>query len=360
MTSAATYPKIRLGGPDGPLVSAIGFGAMSIGAAAYGVTDEKAALETLTRAADLGTTFWDTSDAYGASQRYIGKWFKETGRRKEIFFATKFGTADTTKPVHSPGYWKLNSKPSFVKMKVEEALRECQTDYIDLFYQHRVDPEVPVEVVMEALRPYVENGTIKWIGISEPSIEVLRRAKAVPVVGPKIIAAQMEFSPFCMEIESSGFAAAAKELGVSIIAYSPLGRGMMTGQFTSRDQFEPGDIRHFMPRFSEENFSANLVVVDKFKVVAQKHNVTPGQVTLAWILARHPDFVSIPGTRSVKRLEENAQAVNVKLDEEDLKLLNEAVEVADVKGERFPPAFAHIMNQDCIPLSEWKGEITTA
>ncbi|THH23222.1 hypothetical protein EUX98_g7949 [Antrodiella citrinella] len=349
------YPKIRLGGSDGPEVSAIGFGAMGIGATIYGASNEQETFATLTRAADLGTTFWDTSDAYGASQELIGKWFTATGRRNEIFLATKFGSVDTRHPPGSAEYWTLNSKPSYVRQKVADALKALQTDHIDLFYQHRVDAAVPIEVVLETLRPYIEAGTLKYIGLSEPGVEVMKRARSVPGIGKKVVAVQMEYSPFELNIED-GFAASAKELGISIVAYSPLGRGVMTGQYKSRADFEKEDIRQFMPRFSDENFAANLVVVEKFQSVATKHSATPGQVTLAWILARHPDFVSIPGTKSVARLEENAGAVNVKLDAEDVKLLNEVVDAAETKGERYPTAFAHIFNRDCIPFSEWKGE----
>ncbi|TCD61457.1 hypothetical protein EIP91_008414 [Steccherinum ochraceum] len=356
MPDQSAFPQVQLGGPDGPMVSAIGFGAMSISSTIYGAVDEEHALDTLTRAADLGTTFWDTSDAYGASQETIGKWFAKTGRRKEIFLATKWGSVDTTYTFDNPKFYTVNSMPSYIRSKVEESLKACQTDHIDLYYQHRVDQRVPVEVVMETLRPYVESGAIKWIGFSEASIDVLKRAKSVPGIGNKVIAVQMEYSPFELEIETSGFAEAAKQLGISIVAYSPLGRGVMTGQYRSRADFQESDVRQILPRFSDENFPANLAIVDRFKTIGEKYNATSGQLTLAWMLARHPTWVPIPGTRSVKRLEENARAADIKISEEDLKLLNEVVDAADVKGDRFPPEFAHMFIRDCIPLSEWHGE----
>ncbi|KAH8104011.1 NADP-dependent oxidoreductase domain-containing protein [Cristinia sonorae] len=352
--SPAAYPKVRLGGPNGPEVSAIGFGAMGIGATVYGPADEQAAFDTLTHAADLGVTFWDTSDVYGASEATIGKWFAATGRRKEIFFATKFGSADTTKTPGTMEFYQLNSKPSFIKYKVEETLRTCQTDYIDLYYQHRVDRNVPIEVVMETLKPYVEKGTIKYVGISEVTVELMRRAKSV--LGDKLIAVQMEYSPFELEIEGD-FIAASKELNISVVAYSPLGRGMMSGAYRSRADFEPTDSRLVFPRFSEENFPKNLVIVDKFQEIANKHNATPSQVTLSWVRQRHPGhIIPIPGSRSVKRLEENAASVNVVLTEEDMKELNAVVDAVEVKGDRYPEAYAYIQNRECIPLSEWKGE----
>jgi aryl-alcohol dehydrogenase-like predicted oxidoreductase len=223
--SAKHYPTRQLG-RNGPFVSAIGFGAMGVGAF-YGESDENNTQATLTRAADRGVTFWDTSDYYGTSETSIGSWFSKTGRRSEIFLATKFGGRD-----ERPGGDKSKplSKPSYILHQLQASLKALQTDYIDLYYQHRVDHDVPIEVVMETLRPAVENGTIKYLGLSECSLDTLRRAKAVPGIGEKVIAAQMEFSPFELYLEKTGFAAAAKELGVAIVAYSPLCRGLVSGR----------------------------------------------------------------------------------------------------------------------------------
>ncbi|CCM00124.1 uncharacterized protein FIBRA_02151 [Fibroporia radiculosa] len=351
--SPAAYPTRQLG-RNGPTVSAIGFGAMGIGAF-YGKTDQDEAVRTLTYAADRGVTFWDTSDIYGTSQAVIGKWFAETGRRSDIFLATKFGARDLTPGAASPT--APNSKPSYIKRQLENSLKTLGTDWIDLYYQHRVDPNVPIEVVLETLRPYVDSGKVKYIGLSECSIDVLKRARGVPGVGEKVIACQMEFSPFELDIEKTGFVAAARELGVSIVAYSPLGRGMITGRYKSRAEFDPDDFRQSLPRFSDENFPKNLALVEEFRTVAVKYEATPGQIALAWILAEHPDFVPIPGTRSVALLEENAKAAEIQLAPDDVKELRAAVEEADIQGSRYAEVYlSSIMKHDCIALSEWKGE----
>jgi len=335
-------------GRNGPTVSTIGFGAMGIGAF-YGTTDEGQAFKTLTYAADRGVTFWDTSDIYGISQNMLGNWFKDTGRRKEIFLATKFGARDLNAPATD---WKPNSKPSYIKAQLGASLAALQTDYIDLYYQHRVDPEVPIEVVLETLRPYVEKGTIRWIGLSECSEATLRRARAVKGVGEKVIAAQMEFSPFELGQEKNGFIAAAKELGVAVVAYSPLARGLVTGRFRSKNDFDEGDFRKTLPRFSDENFPKNLIVVDKLQAVADKHKASSTMVTIAWILASHENVVPIPGTRSPDRLEELAKGAELKISADDVKAIREVVENADVAGARYEAE----PQGDCIPLDKWKGE----
>ncbi|CCM06803.1 uncharacterized protein FIBRA_09103 [Fibroporia radiculosa] len=348
----AKYPTRQLG-RNGPTVSAVGYGAMGIGAW-YGKTDEQETMKALTCAADRGLTFWDTADVYGNSEEILGKWFKDTGRRAEIFLATKFGSFDTTPGAENK--YKSNSKPSYIKRQLENSLKELQTEWIDLYYQHRVDSEVPIEVVLETLRPYIESGKIKYLGLSECSIDVLRRARAVPGVGEKIIAVQMEYSPLELGIETSGFVAAARELGVGIVAYCPLGQGVMSGKYKSPKDFAQDDLRLMLPRFSEENFPKVLELVDRFSDVAAKYNATSSQVTLAWILAQHPDFVPIPGTRSVQRLEENAKGGEIQLKDEDVKALGVAIDTVGMRCPRFPEGFIYAWSDSCIPLSEWKGE----
>ncbi|KAG6908320.1 hypothetical protein DXG01_005296 [Tephrocybe rancida] len=342
-----TIPTRRLG-KNGPTVSAIGLGAMGMGAF-YGRSDDKESIETLTYAANRGMTFWDTSDVYGHSENLIGQWFTETGRRSDIFLATKFGARDTESSVFKP-----NSKPSYILKAVQRSLAALKTDYIDLYYQHRVDPDVPIEVVLEALRPFVEKGQIKWIGLSECSIAVLKRARAVKGVGEKVIAAQMEFSPFELYLEKTGFVDAINEAGMALVAYSPLARGMVTGRFKSPADFPDDDFRKDMPRFSEENFPRNLKVVDELQKFADKYHATTGQITLAWILAEHPNFIPIPGIRNATRVEENAHAAEIELAPEDVKAIRAVVEAAEVVGERYQAAF--MPKIECIPLSEWRGE----
>ncbi|KAF8064099.1 NADP-dependent oxidoreductase domain-containing protein [Lyophyllum atratum] len=344
------YIPTRKLGKNGPEVSAIGLGAMGMGAF-YGKSDDEESLQTLTCAADRGMTFWDTADIYGTSEVLLGKWFAQTGRRSEIFLATKFGARDLSEGGDD---LKPNSKPAYIRSQFQKSLEKLQTDYVDLYYQHRVDPKVPIEIVLEALRPFVESGQIKWIGLSEPSIATLRRAKAVQGVGEKVVAAQMEFSPFELYVEKTGFADAINEFGIGIVAYSPLARGLVTGRFSSPADFEESDFRRIDPRFSEENFPKNLKVVEQLQTMCEKYNATSAQIALAWILAEHPNFIPIPGIRNVARLEENARGAEIELSVEDVKAIRAVVESAQVAGERYPVG---LMPQgDCLPLSEWKGE----
>ncbi|THH06235.1 hypothetical protein EW145_g4223 [Phellinidium pouzarii] len=350
-TSPKKIPQRRLG-PNGPLVSAVGLGTMGIGAF-YGQTDDEAAYKALTYAADRGMTFWDCADVYGTTEVTLGKWFADTGRRSEIFLATKFGAWD---PEDTSGAEKAISTPSFIRHALARSLEHLGTDYIDLYFQHRVDPNVPIEVVMEALREPVEKGVIKWIGLSECSGSTLKRARAVKGVGEYIIATQMEFSPFSLHIEKSGFTQAAKSEGVAVVAYSPLGRGLISGRYRSRADFDADDYRLTLPRFSEENFPKNVVLADKLKVIADKYNATPSQVTLAWILAEDENYVPIPGCRTVERVEENARGAELQLSQEDVKAIRALSEAADVQGGRYPPATLDTVEVECIPLEEWKGE----
>ncbi|KIJ44653.1 hypothetical protein M422DRAFT_30310, partial [Sphaerobolus stellatus SS14] len=256
------YPTRQLG-RNGPVVSAIGFGTMGIGAF-YGKTDKEEALKTLTYAADRGVTFWDCADVYGNTEEVLGEWFKTTGRRSEIFLATKFGARDPDTPNNTA----RNSKPSYIRFAVERSLKKLQIDTIDLYYQHRVDPEVPIEVVMQTLGELVNEGKIRYIGLSEASADTLRRAKAVPGVGDKLIAVQNEFGLFTLDVEKGDFMKAVEETGVSVVTYSPLNRGMASGRYRSRADFDKDDLRLILPRFSEENFPKSLAVVDKLQAIA--------------------------------------------------------------------------------------------
>ncbi|KAJ7686769.1 NADP-dependent oxidoreductase domain-containing protein [Mycena rosella] len=358
---AKAYPTRKLG-PNGPVVSAIGLGAGSnfcvpslsgtngisgVSGTLYSKTDKSEAFAMLSHAADCGVTFWDTSDYY-ASERIIGEWLARTGRRSEIFLATKFGGADLRQ---EPNTGIPCSEPSYVKLSVQRSLKMLQTEYIDLYYQHRVDPAVPIEVVLEALRPFVERGQIRWLGLSECSAATLRRAKSVPGLGEKIIAVQMEYSPFGLGIETDGVLEAANETGMAVVAYSPLGRGLITGRYRSPADFEEGDMRRMLPRFSSENFPKNLELLAHFEALAAKYAATPSQIALAWILAQHPNFVPIPGTRSVARLEENAGSAEIRLTSEDVENIRKRVEEADVHGARYEV----IPQGDCIGLDEWKA-----
>ncbi|EIM88900.1 Aldo/keto reductase [Stereum hirsutum FP-91666 SS1] len=354
------YPTRQLGA-NGPYVSAIGLGAMGIGAY-YGETDYDETFKMLTYACDNGVTFWDTADIYGSSEETLGKWFASTGRRSEIFLASKFGASgmrDESERPEAPnenGIPPPNSKPSYILRQLQRSLSLLQTDHIDLYYQHRPDPHVPVEVVLETLRPAFEDGRIRWFGISECSVDVVRRAKAVKGLGEKFICVQMEYGPFELVHERSGLLAEVEKLGVGVVAYSPLGRGLITGKFRSRADFEKGDLRLLLPRFDEANFPANVRLADQMKNLATKYNATSAQLALAWILAEHPGYIPIPGSRTIERLRENMESANLatKLSPEDIREIRDWVDKADVQGSRYPSFFQR--SNECGKLEDWRGE----
>lgn len=269
------FPQRKLG--DGS-VSAIGLGCMGMSFAytSFGGYNDEQSLEVLTKAADSGVTFWDTSDLYGfgENEKLLGRWFKETGRRGEIFLATKFGQ------LH--GY--VRGDREWVHQACNASLERLGVDQIDLYYQHRVDPKVPIEDTIQAMVELKNEGKIRHLGLSECSAATLRRAHKVH----PIAAAQMEFSPFALEIESeqTNFLKTARELGVKIVAYSPLGRGFLTGGIKSRADLDKDDFRWQIPRYSEENFDLNLKLVDNLTEIAKGKGCTPGQLSLAWVLAQ--------------------------------------------------------------------------
>ncbi|KAJ6578889.1 NADP-dependent oxidoreductase domain-containing protein [Mycena vulgaris] len=345
MTQA--YPTRKLGA-NGPSVSAIGLGAGGLSGAFYGKADLAETFAMLSHAADRGVTFFDTSDYYGESERIIGDWFAQTGRRSEIFLTSKFGAGDLRE---GPNKGRICSDPAYIPQAVQRSLKMLQTDYIDLYYQHRVDPAVPIEVVLEALRPFVERGQIRWLGLSECSAATLRRAKAVPGIGDKVVAVQMEYSPFELGIETDGLLDAANETSVTVVAYSPLGRGLITGRYRSPADFEEGDVRRKLPRFSSENFPKNLALLTHFEALAAKYAATPSQIALAWILGQHPNFIPIPGTRTAARLDENAHSAEIGLSAADVEAIRRRVVEADVHGARH----ALVPEGDCIELAEWKA-----
>ncbi|KAF2435836.1 aldo-keto reductase [Tothia fuscella] len=329
----ASYPQRTLGNDK---VSAQGLGCMGMSFAytSQGGFDDDESYTTLTAAADMGITFWDTSDIYGphTNEKLIGKWFKETGRRSEIFLASKFGNLRD-----ADGNPTVRGDPKYVKEACAGSLERLGIATVDLYYQHRVDDKVPIEETVKAMVELKNEGKIRYLGLSECSERTLRRAHAVH----PIAAIQMEYSPFALEIESDqiGLLKAARELGVKIVAYSPLGRGFLTGTIQSRDDFDKTDNRRNHPRFSEEHFGENLKLVQTLSKIAEKKGVTPGQLVLAWVLAQGDDFIPIPGTKRRKYLEENAKAVEVRLTDDELKEVRDAIEKAGGgKGERYPAA----------------------
>jgi len=342
-SDTSNVPKRKLGNDQ---VSAIGLGLMGMSAFYTHKEDpaeaEKKHLEIMTRAADMGQTFWDTSDIYGpfTNEELIGKWFKQTGRRKEIFLATKFAIYidPNTKEM------RVRGDKEYVREALEGSLKRLGTDYVDLYYQHRVDQSVRIEETVGAMAELVKEGKIKYLGLSECSEKTLRRAYKVH----PIAAVQMEYSLFSLDIERDeiGIKKACDELGVAIVAYSPLGRGLLTGQYKSRDDFEPDDWRLKQPRYSEENFSKNLDLVHRVEELAKKKGCTPGQLALAWLLKQGANVIPIPGTRQMKYLEENWGALKVDLTDQEAKEIREASESVEVKGERYDPGMAAMLFAD--------------
>ncbi|KAJ9123361.1 hypothetical protein QFC22_001560 [Naganishia vaughanmartiniae] len=355
-------------GSQGPQVSAIGFGTMGL-SAFYGKVDtDEERFKVLDRAYELGELHWDSADIYGDSEELLGKWFRRTGKRSEIFLTTKFAN----KVLGGGGAQRvIDSSPEYCKEACEKSLKRLGVDYIDLFYCHRVDKKTPIEKTMQAMVELKEcvvhafllplpsphshylpdrQGKIKYIGLSEVSAATIRRACAVAHVD----AVQMEYSPFSLEVEQFGVLDACRELGVALVAYSPLGRGMLTGQYTKPSDFEEGDFRRINPRFSEENFPKNLRAAQALREIAERKSCTPGQLALAWLLAQDPLVIPIPGTKKVKYLEENVRALDVVLTDEEEKevraVLERAGAGAGAQGARYPEAMLSALFADTVPL----------
>ncbi|KAJ7119584.1 NADP-dependent oxidoreductase domain-containing protein [Mycena epipterygia] len=307
------------------LVPEIGFGAMGISGVYGAVESDEERFKVLDAAYAGGSRHWDTSNVYRDSEDLIGKWFKRTGKRSDIFLATKFGvTPDTSR-----------GDPEYVKEQATRSLSRLGVEYIDLYYQHRVDPNTPIELTVGAMAELVKEGKVKYLGLSECTARDLRRAHAVHPIS----ALQIEYSPFVLDIEDPKVALleTAKELGVTIVAYSPLGRGLLTGRYKSPDDFEDGDFRLEIPKYSKDNFPNILKVVEELKKIGAKHNATSAQVTLAWILAQGPEFVVIPGTKKIKYLEENLGAAGVKLSPDEIAAVRKLAKESEVNvpGNRY-------------------------
>jgi len=319
-------------------VPEIGFGAMGISRFYGAVESDEERFKVLDAAYAKGCTHWDTAHVYGDSEELIGKWFKRTGKRNDIFLATKFGISPSG----------IRGDPEFVREQVETSLSRLGIDCIDLYYQHRVDDKTPIEVTVGAMAQLVKEGKVKHLGLSECSAKTLRRAHAVHPIS----AVQVEYSPFVLDIEDPKVALleTARELGVTIVAYSPLGRGLLTGRYKSPDDFEKDDFRLTIPKYSAENFPKILDVVARLKSIGEKHNATPGQVTLAWILAQGPEFVLIPGTKNIKYLEENIGASAIKLNPEEIAAVRKIAEESDIPGGRYEDSRMSLVLRDSAEL----------
>jgi aryl-alcohol dehydrogenase-like predicted oxidoreductase len=338
----AKIPTRQLG-KNGPQVSALGFGAMGL-SAFYGTpASDEERFKVLDRAIELGSTYFDSADIYGDNEELLGKYFKKyPEQRKKVFLATKFANV-----ISAEGKFSVRGDAQYVREASDKSFKRLGLDSIDLYYAHRIDKTVPIEETVGAMKELVDAGKVKYIGLSECSSDTLRRAHAVH----PIACVQIEYSPFSLDIEREeiGLLKTCRELGVAIVCYSPLGRGMLTGQYKSPDDFEENDFRRHAPRFSKENFPKNLVLVDQLAAIAKKKGCTPGQLTLAWILAQGEDFIAIPGTSKIKNLEENAAATQIKLSKEEVQEIRQACENADVAGERYGPQFSAHSFSDSAP-----------
>jgi aryl-alcohol dehydrogenase-like predicted oxidoreductase len=294
----------------------------------YGPGDANEAVATIDRALELGITFLDTADMYGpfTNEVLVGRAIR--GRRDEVVLATKFGNER-----REDGSWVgINGRPEYVRAACDASLRRLGVDAIDLYYQHRVDPNTPVEDTWGAMKELVDAGKVRHLGISEAAPDTIRRAHAVH----PMTAVQTEYSLWTRDPEEDGVLATTRELGIGFVAYSPLGRGFLSGEIRSLDDLAPDDFRRRNPRFQGENFAKNLELVDRVREIAAEKDVTPSQLALAWVLHQGDDIVPIPGTKRVHRLEENAAAAFVALTPEDLARLDAAAPRGAAAGDRYP------------------------
>ena len=326
--------QTRTLGRSGPTVSALGLGCMGM-SEFYGQSDDDESIATIHRALDLGVNFLDTSDAYGPSTNEVLVGRAIADRRDEVVLATKFGIV---RDPDDPAARGQNGRPEYVKQAAEASLKRLGVDHIDLYYQHRVDPATPIEETVGAMAELVQEGKVRYIGLSEASPETLRRANAVH----QITALQTEYSLWSREPEDE-ILPTCRELGIGFVAYSPLGRGFLTGAIQSIDDLDEDDYRRFSPRFQGENFQRNLDLVTKISELAADKAVTPAQLALAWVLSQGEDIVPIPGTKRRARLEENAAAVDVVLSDDELRAIADAL--PEAAGQRYPEAMMQSVNR---------------
>ncbi|GGP70537.1 aldo/keto reductase [Saccharothrix coeruleofusca] len=306
-----------------------GLGCMGM-SQSYGVGDERESIATIHRALELGVTLLDTADVYGAgaNEELVGRAIAD--RRDSVVLATKFGLGSGTRVVRGDA--------EYVRSACEASLRRLGVDHIDLYYQHRVDPEVPVEETVGAMASLVEQGKVRYLGLSEAGADTIRRAHAVH----PITAVQSEWSLWTRDIEES-VAPTCAELGIGVVPFSPLGRGFLTGRVTSVDELAEDDMRRNLPRFAEGNFDRNLAIVAALRELAERRGVTAGQLALAWVHHRGPNVVPIPGTKRVKYLEENVAAASLSLTPEELRAIEAAAPTA--AGDRYPAEHMRLLDR---------------
>jgi len=308
-------------------VGAIGLGCMGM-SEFYGTADEGEAIATIHRALDLGVTLVDTTDMYGpyTNEELVGRAI--AGHREEVVLATKFGIV---RDADDPSRRGVEGRPEYVRKSIEGSLGRLGVDHVDLYYQHRVDPDTPIEDTVGAMAELVREGKVRYLGLSEAAPDTLRRAQAIHPIS----ALQTEYSLWSRDPEDEVLPT-VRELGIGFVAYSPLGRGFLSGRFQSPEDLEEGDFRRRNPRFQGENFQRNLELVERVREIAEEKNATPAQLALAWVLAQGEDIVPIPGTKRRERLEENVAALDVELTDADLERIEAAFPKGATAGDRYP------------------------
>jgi aryl-alcohol dehydrogenase-like predicted oxidoreductase len=327
--------QFRKLGRSGLTVSALGLGCMGM-SEFYGPRDDNESLATIHRAVELGINFIDTADVYGpfTNEELVGKAIR--GRRDKIVLATKFGIVRDPNDPNSRG---INGKPEYVRQACEASLRRLGVDTIDLYYQHRVDPNTPIEETVGAMAQLIKEGKVRFLGLSEAGARTLRRAVKIH----PITALQTEYSLWTRDPEDE-ILPTCRELGIGFVAYSPLGRGFLTGQFKRFEDLPADDYRRSSPRFQGENFQRNLDLVRRVEEIAREKNCKPSQLALAWVLAQGEDIVPIPGTKRRKYLEENVGALDVRLSGDDLRRIDQVFPLAAAAGMRYPETMMRAVN----------------
>ncbi len=325
-------------GRNGPTVSALGLGCMGMSAFYGGRGDDAAAIAVIHRALDRGVSLLDTADMYGphTNEILVGKAIAD--RRHEVFLATKFGIKLDP---GDPAARGIDGRPEYVQAACEASLKRLGVEHIDLYYQHRVDPNVPIEDTVGAMARLVEQGKVQYLGLSEAAPDTIRRAHAVH----PITAVQTEYSLWSRDPESNGVFATVRELGIGFVPYSPLGRGFLTGAIVSPEDFDADDYRRHSPRFQGDNFARNLQLVEQIKALAADKGITASQLALAWVLAQGDDLVPIPGTKRVRYLDENLDALDVALTPDELAGIDAIFPPEAAAGTRYPESMMAAVNR---------------